>query len=116
VLHCEVGPRLELGKPSPHDQGYDIYEAPALIHAVAQTMGGQAFLCGGASEVQRFLDAARDLAEPRVIAFWLQQATFFADDAGLGLQGLARTWRSDSDPLKRYIAQHSEHLVDPDNL
>jgi hypothetical protein len=53
------------------------------------------------------------MAEPRVVAFWLRHATFFADDGGAGLQQLARGWQSSPDPLKRYIAAHVDDLAEP---
>lgn len=113
VLTRALPPGIELGMPWPHDQGYDDYESPTLIHAAAQELGGQAFLNGDPGHVDVFLRLSRDMAEPRVVAFWLRYATFFANDGGAGLQRLARGWPSNPDSLKRYLAEHADDLVEP---
>ena len=105
-------PGIELGMPWPHDQGYDDFESPSLIYEAAQDIGGQAFLTGDAALVETFLEFARNMAEPRVVGFWLRYATFYSDDEGAGLQQLAHGWRSSPDPLKRYLAVHVEDLVE----
>lgn len=112
VLTRSLPQDIEPGMPWPHDQGYDDYESPTLIHAAVQDLGGQAFLTGGVEHVEAFLQLSRDLAEPRVIVFWLRYATFFADDGGAGLQQLIRKWEASPDPLKRYIAHHVDKLVE----
>jgi len=112
VLTHALPPEIELGMPWPQDQRYDDYESPALIHAAVQELGGQMFLSGSAAQVETFLELSRGLAEPRVIAFWLRHAIFFADDGGVGLQQLLRGWQSASDSTKRYLAERADDLVD----
>ena len=116
VLSRALPPDIELGMPWPRDQGWDEHDSPMAIHEASSELGGQALLTGGLAEVNAFLDVSRRLASPRVIAFWLRGATFFANDGGLGLQRRAREWRGDSDSLKRYIGALADHLVDPDSL
>ena len=99
--------------PWPHDQGYDDYESPLLSHAAAQELGGQNFLTGSPVHMEVFLQFARSVAEPRVIAFWLREATFFSDDGGAGIRRLAEAWTGDQDPLKAYIGRHAGNLVEP---
>jgi hypothetical protein len=106
------GPKLELGIPWPRDQGYDDYESPTLVHAAAQELGGQALLTGDADLVEQFLGLAKDMAEPRIIAFWMRESTFFANDGGVGLQRLARSWVGHPDVVKRYIADHADFLIE----
>lgn len=113
VLTRALPPRIELGMPWPHDQGYDDHDSPPLIHAAAQELGGQNLLTGSPVHVDAFLQLARNMAEPRVIAFWLREASFFSDDGGAGIQRLAETWKGDQDPLKAYIGRHAGELVEP---
>ena len=113
VLAQALPPRIELGMPWPHDQGYDDYDSPPLIYAAAQDLGGQDFLTGGPANMEAFLQVARRVAEARVVAFWLREATFFSNDGGAGIQQLARGWQGSTDPLKAYIGRHAHHLVEP---
>ncbi|MCE4557880.1 hypothetical protein [Pelomonas cellulosilytica] len=112
VLCKALPPGIELGMPWPHDQGYDDYESPSLIYEAAQDIGGQAFLTGDAALVEAFLELSRNMAEPRVVGFWLRYASFYSDDDGAGLQQLVGGWRSSTDPLKRYLAEHAKDLVE----
>ena len=113
VLTRALPPRIELGMPWPHDQGCDDYESSPLIHAAAQELGGQDFLTGNPACMDAFLQLARNLAEPRVIAFWLREAAFFSNDGGVGIRRLAKTWTGNQDPLKAHIASRADNLVEP---
>lgn len=112
LLSRSLPPGIEPGMPWPRDQGYDVYESPALIYAATQELGGQSFLTGDPARVETFLAFAQTLAEPRVIVFWLRASTFFADDAGAGLQRLVAGWVTSPDPLKSYLARHVDQLVE----
>lgn len=102
--------------PWPKDQGYDDYDSPPLVHEASHELGGQEFLCGNAEKVDEFLQLARTLSEPRIIAFWLREATFFANDGGIGMQRLARSWIGDADTLKRYIGERADLLIESGSI
>jgi hypothetical protein len=93
------------------ERGEDICEALPLIHEAAQTFGGQSLFCGEPSSVDTFFATIPSFADPSLAFEWLRISMSYANDGGVGLRSLAKSWTNSSNPHKAYISQHIEELV-----